>query len=135
VRFAESFVLDTRQLVTELAKHVTKGGVPRGKELNIAISYFIKDLFSMADRGFVLDLVNDSPYFPHLTPVTQAHLYLTGLNAAPTPVRTFNFTFLRIIVDHEHYLPLNLPIPDKIDSISHLVERLWLVHGARLTVA
>ena len=59
-RVEEAFASDTKLLLTELAKHVLRSGIPREKDLNLAIAYFVKDLFSVVDRGFALDLVKQS---------------------------------------------------------------------------
>lgn len=37
----------------------------------------------------------------------------------------FKFVVLKILCDHELYIPLNLPIRDKIDSAANVKEQFW----------
>ncbi|KAL6067850.1 Dedicator of cytokinesis protein 6 [Balamuthia mandrillaris] len=117
-RFDVVYLDDLKILVGYLMKKVQHGCVQnnlvQARDLNIYLAYFMKDLFSVADRGFTFDLIYQ--YISQLNP--------TGM----TTLTTFKFTFLKIVIDHEHYIPLNLPLPDKIDKIDGLVQRLWQKH-------
>lgn len=101
----------------------------QAERLNISLAFFLSDLLSLADRGFVFSLVRAhykqvgvarSPTggtagggqrdcnVAHWPPLRQV---ATRLQSAPNPVAllTLRMDFTRILCSHEHYVTLNLP--------------------------
>jgi hypothetical protein len=81
---------------------------------NNHLALFFNDLFGILDRGFVLSLV---------------HTYLSGLNSAAVKRKSWDptfvkFQFLKILSEYEHYVPLVLPLQDKIDT-NMLQQKFW----------
>lgn len=74
------------------------------------VALFLKDLFTIYDRGLIMDLV---------------YLFQSKL---PNNSANLKFEFLRIICDYEHYIQLNLPLPDRITDIPSLDMTLWTNH-------
>ena len=115
----ESVPRDTRftaDVGTELAKLAaltldevnSKGSMARFINENLA--FFFKDLLSVFDRGLIMDLI---------------YLYQSKL---PVQAVALRFEFLRILCDYEHYVQLNLPLPDRIADIPTLEMTLWTNH-------
>lgn len=68
------------------------------QSLNASLGFFIFDLFSVMDRGFVFDLIR------------TYNKVLIAKNAASLPeLMSYKMDFLRIVCSHEHYIALNLP--------------------------
>ncbi|XP_028405691.1 dedicator of cytokinesis protein 9-like isoform X2 [Dendronephthya gigantea] len=65
------------------------------KEANIHMAYFVKGCFTYIDRGFVFQMIS---------------YYNEQFKDADTQMMEFRFDFLKIICQHEHYIPLNLPL-------------------------
>ncbi|XP_018114075.1 dedicator of cytokinesis protein 8 isoform X1 [Xenopus laevis] len=68
----------------------------QAEKINISLAFFLYDLLSLMDRGFVFNLIKH--YCNQLT---------TKLNSFPTLI-SMRLEFLRILCSHEHYLNLNL---------------------------
>uniref|UniRef100_A0A8D1VA83 Dedicator of cytokinesis 6 n=1 Tax=Sus scrofa TaxID=9823 RepID=A0A8D1VA83_PIG len=70
------------------------------ERLNASLAFFLSDLLSLVDRGFVFSLVR-----AHYKQVA------TRLQSAPNPavLLTLRMDFTRILCNHEHYVTLNLP--------------------------
>ena len=80
-------------------------------DANNYLALFIRDLFVVYDRGQAIDMVRG--YIEDISPAkleTQEQLTLSYLK----------FDFLKIVVDYEHYIQLNLPLPHKINSAQNL---------------
>uniref|UniRef100_A0A4W3ICG8 Dedicator of cytokinesis 7 n=1 Tax=Callorhinchus milii TaxID=7868 RepID=A0A4W3ICG8_CALMI len=67
------------------------------ERLNVSLAFFINDLLSVMDRGFVFSLIKS--YWKQVTDVSHLDSTLVSLR----------LDFLRIICSHEHYVTLNLP--------------------------
>lgn len=65
--------------------------------LNASLSFFIFDLFSVMDRGFVFGLIK------------TYYKVLISKNASIPDLMNYKIDFLRIVCSHEHYVALNLP--------------------------
>jgi dedicator of cytokinesis protein 6/7/8 len=65
--------------------------------LNNSLAFFVLDLFSILDRGFVFVLIKN---FLKV---------ITTKSSAITEVNHYKLDFLRIVCSHEHFIALNLP--------------------------
>ncbi|XP_026325619.1 dedicator of cytokinesis protein 7 isoform X2 [Hyposmocoma kahamanoa] len=102
-RFPEQFTDD----ITTLVNTVTSEIISRyGKEsrltqsLNNSLAFFLFDLLSIMDRGYVFNLIRS--YYK------QMCAKIASLPQA-VPLVHYKIAFLRIICSHEHYVALNLP--------------------------
>ncbi|KAI1899148.1 hypothetical protein AGOR_G00058550 [Albula goreensis] len=99
-RFSASFHHTVETLVTMLMPHITqkfKGNLDAARNANHSLAVFIKRCFTFMDRGFVFKQINN--YINCFLPGDCKTLY------------EFKFEFLRVVCNHEHYVPLNLPMP------------------------
>eukprot|EP01102_Stenamoeba_stenopodia_P018092 TRINITY_DN6594_c0_g1_i2.p1 TRINITY_DN6594_c0_g1~~TRINITY_DN6594_c0_g1_i2.p1 ORF type:complete len:603 (-),score=115.58 TRINITY_DN6594_c0_g1_i2:1059-2867(-) len=87
---------------------------------NSYLGFFVKDLFSLLDRGFVLSLVHEY--------VTITSSQVQNGQVQKSSVLKDKFSFLRIICDYEHFIPLNLPITQPLASINNLTLTNWKRH-------
>ena len=114
-RVSTKFIESLQQLISSFADEVKRRVNGRqGRELNETIAYFLKDMLSLIDRGAVFDLMNR--YCAKL--LEKGHAGLAQLQ----------FNFLAIITSYEHYVPLNLPLPDRIDAIPKIISLFWEKH-------
>ncbi|XP_035698985.1 dedicator of cytokinesis protein 7-like isoform X3 [Branchiostoma floridae] len=70
------------------------------QHLNASLAFFLTDLLSLMDRGFVFNLIK--------TYCKQVSGKIASL-ANSTTLTTLKLEFLRIICSHEHFVVLNLP--------------------------
>ena len=101
-RFPHQFTDDLLTLVhlvaTKVVGYHTNSNNPKFAEsLNASLGFFIFDLFSVMDRGFVFTLVKN-----HFK-------VLISKNTAIPDLMTYKIDFLRIVCSHEHFFALNLP--------------------------
>nr|XP_057907975.1 dedicator of cytokinesis protein 9-like [Doryrhamphus excisus] len=99
-RFPGSFYHAVETLVNMLMPHITqkyKDNLDVARNANYSLAVFIKRCFTFMDRGFVFKQINNYMNF-----------FLPG---DPKTLYEFKFEFLRIVCSHEHYVPLNLPMP------------------------
>uniref|UniRef100_A0A8C4VB35 Dedicator of cytokinesis 7 n=1 Tax=Falco tinnunculus TaxID=100819 RepID=A0A8C4VB35_FALTI len=87
-RFPERFMDDVTALVSTIAEMVER--------LNTSLAFFLNDLLSIMDRGFVFALIKTC--YKQLYSLTN-----------PSNLASLRLDFLRIICSHEHYVTLNLP--------------------------
>ncbi|XP_066135239.1 dedicator of cytokinesis protein 10 isoform X4 [Saccopteryx bilineata] len=98
-RFSESYQNELDNLVMALADHVIwkhKDAFEETKRANHSVARFLKRCFTFMDRGFVFKMVNN---------------YISMLS--PGEVKTlcqYKFDFLQEVCQHEHFIPLCLPI-------------------------
>uniref|UniRef100_A0A4W6EHU5 Dedicator of cytokinesis 9b n=1 Tax=Lates calcarifer TaxID=8187 RepID=A0A4W6EHU5_LATCA len=98
-RFSASFYHAVETLVNMLMPHITqkyKDNLDAARNANHSLAVFIKRCFTFMDRGFVFKQINN--YMNCFVPGDPKTLY------------EFKFEFLRVVCNHEHYVPLNLPI-------------------------
>uniref|UniRef100_A0A3Q3DF16 Dedicator of cytokinesis protein 9-like n=1 Tax=Hippocampus comes TaxID=109280 RepID=A0A3Q3DF16_HIPCM len=98
--FSASFYHAVEILVNTLIPHITqkyKDNLDAARNANHSLAVFIKRCFTFMDRGFVFKQINN--YMNCFIPGDSKTLY------------EFKFEFLRIVCNHEHYIPLNLPMP------------------------
>ncbi|XP_077077553.1 dedicator of cytokinesis protein 9 isoform X2 [Siphateles boraxobius] len=99
-RFSASFYHSVETLVTMLMPHITqkyKDNLDATRNANHSLAVFIKRCFTFMDRGFVFKQINN--YISCFMPGDCKTLY------------EFKFEFLKVACNHEHYVPLNLPMP------------------------
>ncbi|TMW54842.1 hypothetical protein DOY81_000075 [Sarcophaga bullata] len=65
--------------------------------LNASLSFFVFDLFSVMDRGFIFGLIK------------TYYKVLISKNASIPDLMNYKIDFLRIVCSHEHFVALNLP--------------------------
>ncbi|XP_060625512.2 dedicator of cytokinesis protein 9 isoform X1 [Anolis sagrei] len=98
-RFPASYHHAVETVVNMLMPHITqkyKDNPEASKNANHSLAVFIKRCFTFMDRGFVFKQINN--YITFFTP------------GDPKTLFEFKFEFLRVVCNHEHYIPLNLPM-------------------------
>ncbi|KAF4014639.1 hypothetical protein G4228_005938 [Cervus hanglu yarkandensis] len=103
LRFPGRFLDDIAALVGSVGLEVitrVHKDAELAERLNASLAFFLSDLLSLVDRGFVFSLVR-----AHYKQVA------TRLQSAPNPavLLTLRMDFTRILCSHEHYVTLNLP--------------------------
>ncbi|XP_036403695.1 dedicator of cytokinesis protein 11 [Megalops cyprinoides] len=122
-RFPDSYHQALQSLLLSTLPHITirHAEIPEeARCINLSLANFIKRCFTFMNRGFAFSLVND---------------YMCGFSLKDPKVLTeMKFDFLMTVCNHEHYIPLNLPMPfgrTKLqrvqDLISYAVERFGAV--------
>nr|XP_020657235.1 dedicator of cytokinesis protein 9 isoform X5 [Pogona vitticeps] len=99
-RFSASYHHAVETVVNMLMPHITqkyKDNPEASKNANHSLAVFIKRCFTFMDRGFVFKQINN--YITFFAP------------GDPKTLFEFKFEFLRVVCNHEHYIPLNLPMP------------------------
>ncbi|ETE65390.1 Dedicator of cytokinesis protein 9, partial [Ophiophagus hannah] len=99
-RFPASFHHAVETVVNMLMPHITqkyKDNPEASKNANYSLAVFIKQCFTFMDRGFIFKQINN--YISFFAP------------GDPKALFEFKFEFLRAVCNHEHYIPLNLPMP------------------------
>ncbi|XP_056870201.1 dedicator of cytokinesis protein 9-like isoform X2 [Takifugu flavidus] len=99
-RFSATFHHSVETLVNLIMPHITqkyKDNLDAARNANHSLAVFIKRCFNLMDRGFVFKQINN--YMSCFTP------------GDPKTLFEFKFEFLRVVCNHEHYVPLNLPMP------------------------
>uniref|UniRef100_A0A8C3N0W6 Uncharacterized protein n=1 Tax=Geospiza parvula TaxID=87175 RepID=A0A8C3N0W6_GEOPR len=99
-RFSASFHHAVETVVNMLMPHITqkyRDNPEASKNANHSLAAFIKRCFTFMDRGFVFKQINN--YISCFAP------------GDPKALFEFKFEFLRVVCNHEHYIPLNLPMP------------------------
>ncbi|XP_037552296.1 dedicator of cytokinesis protein 9 [Nematolebias whitei] len=99
-RFSASFYHAVETLVNMLMPHITqkyKDNLDASRNANHSLAVFIKRCFTFMDRGFIFKQINN-----------YMNCFVPG---DPKTLFEFKFEFLRVVCNHEHYVPLNLPMP------------------------
>ncbi|XP_053147840.1 dedicator of cytokinesis protein 6 isoform X4 [Hemicordylus capensis] len=103
LRFPGRFVDDISALVcavsAEIASRCQKD-VELVEHLNSSLAFFLNDLLSLMDRGFVFNLLR--AYYKQIS-----NRLLNTQN--PNTLVALRMDFIRILCSHEHYVTLNLP--------------------------
>ncbi|XP_028923396.1 dedicator of cytokinesis protein 11 isoform X2 [Ornithorhynchus anatinus] len=99
-RFPESYHHVLHSLLLAIIPHVTirYGEIPdESRNVNFSLANFLKRCLTFMDRGFIFNLIND---------------YVSGFSPKdPKVLSEYKFEFLQTVCNHEHYIPLNLPMP------------------------
>ncbi|KAM8843766.1 dedicator of cytokinesis protein 7 isoform 2-T2 [Spinachia spinachia] len=102
-RFPDRFVDDVAALVCAISADVASRyhkDVELVERLNSSLAFFLNDLLSLMDRGFVFNLIRS--YYKQIG--NKLH---TTQN--PSSLNALRVDFTRIVCSHEHYVVLNLP--------------------------
>ncbi|CAH2315231.1 dedicator of cytokinesis 11 isoform X3 [Pelobates cultripes] len=98
-RFPDSYQNALHSLLLSIIPHVTirYGEIQEeSRNGNMSLANFIKRCLTFMDRGFVFTLMND---------------YMSGFSPKDPKILTeYKFEFLQTICNHEHFIPLNLPM-------------------------
>eukprot|EP00095_Tigriopus_kingsejongensis_P000113 snap_masked-scaffold265_size231475-processed-gene-1.10 protein:Tk00113 transcript:snap_masked-scaffold265_size231475-processed-gene-1.10-mRNA-1 annotation:"dedicator of cytokinesis protein 7-like isoform x2" len=103
-RFSEQFHSDLVGMVASLTSDIVclQKKVPEMVEkLNSSLAFFLHDLLSVMDRGFVFSLIRS-----YMKDVSSR---MTTTIAESLPLWNLQLDFVRIICSHEHFVSLNLP--------------------------
>ncbi|KAM8953703.1 dedicator of cytokinesis protein 10 [Pelodytes ibericus] len=98
-RFPESFLSELDTLVMGFSDHIIwkyKDAVEETRKANLSMASFIKRCFTFMDRGFIFKMV--SSHISMFSPGDHKDLY------------QYKFEFLQEVCNHEHLVPLCLPI-------------------------
>ncbi|XP_067028614.1 dedicator of cytokinesis protein 7-like isoform X1 [Acropora muricata] len=103
-RFPEEFLGDIRTMVNSTVYEIATKieDFVLAERLNSSLAFFLFDLFSLIDRGFVFELVKQ---------YCKEMLYQSTIVPEASQLR---LEFLRIVCSHEHYVTLNLPFPSPL---------------------
>uniref|UniRef100_A0ABM5EVP8 Dedicator of cytokinesis protein 11 isoform X1 n=1 Tax=Pogona vitticeps TaxID=103695 RepID=A0ABM5EVP8_9SAUR len=98
-RFPESYNNVLHSLLLAIIPHVNirYSEIPEeSRNVNFSLASFLKRCLTFMDRGFIFTLIND---------------YISGFSPKdPKVLVEYKFEFLQTICNHEHYIPLNLPM-------------------------
>ncbi|KAL4631188.1 dedicator of cytokinesis protein 11 [Arapaima gigas] len=124
-RFPDRFHQALQSLLLSIMPHITIRHVEIPEEahcINLSLANFIKRCLTFMNRGFVFSLVND---------------YMCGFSPKdPKVLMEMKFDFLMTVCNHEHYIPLNLPmafgrtklqrVQGKIPIWAHMADAYYL---------
>uniref|UniRef100_A0A3Q3BHB6 Dedicator of cytokinesis 6 n=1 Tax=Kryptolebias marmoratus TaxID=37003 RepID=A0A3Q3BHB6_KRYMA len=102
-RFPDRFIDDIAALVCAISADIASRyhkDVELVERLNSSLAFFLNDLLSLMDRGFVFNLIRS--YYKQI-----ANKLHTAQN--PSSLNALRMDFIRIVCSHEHYAILNLP--------------------------
>ncbi|XP_062614003.1 dedicator of cytokinesis protein 7-like [Saccostrea cucullata] len=97
------FVEDIEALMNLVNKEITDKYIKEPqiiRSLNTSLAFFLHDLLSFMDRGFVFNLIAN-----YCGAIAEKIQTLSD----STTLMLHRLDFLRIVCSHEHYFPLNLP--------------------------
>ncbi|XP_076837011.1 dedicator of cytokinesis protein 10 isoform X3 [Brachyhypopomus gauderio] len=99
-RFPGTFQSHVETLIMTVSDHIywkSKEQLEETRVANQAVAAFVKRCFTLMDRGFTFKLISN---------------YINMIAASDNKMLCeFKFEFLREVCNHEHYIPLSLPIP------------------------
>ncbi|XP_046891317.1 dedicator of cytokinesis protein 10 isoform X2 [Hypomesus transpacificus] len=99
-RFPSTYLNRVETLVMTVSDHVfwkNKDLAEETRSANLAVAAFVKRCFTLMDRGFTFKLISN---------------YINMITATDSKVLCeLKFEFLRDVCNHEHYIPLSLPLP------------------------
>ncbi|XP_012583037.1 PREDICTED: dedicator of cytokinesis protein 10 isoform X2 [Condylura cristata] len=97
-RFPESYQNELDNLVMVLSDHVIwkcRDAQEETRRANQSVARFLKRCFTFMDRGFVFKMVNN---------------YISMFSGDLKTLCSYKFEFLQEVCQHEHFIPLCLPI-------------------------
>ena len=113
-RFSATFVRDLEGLLALFAWQIQKrsSGGPNllAKSVNRHMALFIRDLFSVMDRGVVFRII-ESVLFAMAPVGTDDDLALVELK----------LDFLRVITEYKYWVALNLPLPGELTTVKNIL--------------
>lgn len=108
-RFPHQFTDDIAtvvHLVTSKVIGFHSSDAKQAQSLNTSLAFFVFDLLSIMDRGFVFGLIKI--YFK----------ILNSKNASIPDLTHYKIDFLRVVCSHEHFVALNLPFGTPYTALS-----------------
>ncbi|XP_028319595.1 dedicator of cytokinesis protein 10 isoform X5 [Gouania willdenowi] len=106
-RFPSSYQSRVETLVETVSEHIfwkNKDLADETRSANSAVASFVKRCFTLMDRGFTFKLISN---------------YINMITATDSKILCeLKFDFLRDVCNHEHYIPLSLPLPSARISVS-----------------
>lgn len=113
-RFPHQFTDDLVSIVQQVAAKVitfhSNGGANTDAKqiqtLNASLAFFIFDLLSIMDRGFIFGLIN-----------TYYKVLISKTSSSPDLIH-YKLDFLRVVCSHEHFIALNLPFGTPYTALS-----------------
>ncbi|XP_041739997.1 dedicator of cytokinesis protein 11 isoform X1 [Coregonus clupeaformis] len=121
-RFPDSFHQALQSLLLSIMPHITIRHVEIPEEarcVNLSLAGFIKRCLTFMNRGFGFSLIND---------------YMCGFTLKDPKVLTeMKFDFLMTVCNHEHYIPLNLPMAfgrTKLQRVQDFISYATEIFGA-----
>eukprot|EP01113_Clastostelium_recurvatum_P000766 TRINITY_DN1033_c0_g1_i4.p1 TRINITY_DN1033_c0_g1~~TRINITY_DN1033_c0_g1_i4.p1 ORF type:complete len:1958 (+),score=678.41 TRINITY_DN1033_c0_g1_i4:71-5944(+) len=120
-RFSLWFHAELQRLVSVLVWEAKRTSGPFARELIRQLALFIVDLLPVMDRGYLFKLIERivKDLDPAITSPGLNGSAGGGSNEGPDVLIELKFVFLKIImVEYEFLVPLNLPLPDKIETIA-----------------
>ncbi|XP_069749821.1 dedicator of cytokinesis protein 11 isoform X2 [Narcine bancroftii] len=98
-RFPECYQHTVQSLLLAIIPHISLryGEIPQeSRNVNISWAHFMKRSLTLMDRGFIFNQIND---------------YVSCFSPKDTKaLMEYKLDFLRIVCNHEHFIPLNLPM-------------------------
>uniref|UniRef100_A0A674E0Q0 Dedicator of cytokinesis 11 n=1 Tax=Salmo trutta TaxID=8032 RepID=A0A674E0Q0_SALTR len=118
-RFPDSFHQALQSLLLSIMPHITIRHVEIPEEarcVNLSLAGFIKRCLTFMNRGFGFSLIND---------------YMCGFTLKDPKVLTeMKFDFLMTVCNHEHYIPLNLPMAFGRTKLQRVQGKLLSLHAS-----
>ncbi|KAG7268881.1 hypothetical protein CRUP_032988, partial [Coryphaenoides rupestris] len=106
-RFPSSYLARVEGLLETLSDHVfwKHKELPEDTRIaTLAVAAFVKRCFTLMDRGFTFKLISN---------------YVNMITATDSKMLCeLKFEFLREVCNHEHYIPLSLPLPSARITVS-----------------
>ncbi|XP_035010068.1 dedicator of cytokinesis protein 10 isoform X4 [Hippoglossus stenolepis] len=106
-RFPSTYLSRVDTLVETVSEHIfwkNKDLPEETRSANLAVAAFVKRCFTLMDRGFTFKLISN---------------YVNMITATDSKVLCeLKFEFLRDVCNHEHYIPLSLPLPSARIAVS-----------------
>ncbi|XP_069126839.1 dedicator of cytokinesis protein 7-like isoform X2 [Argopecten irradians] len=103
MRFPDHFIEDINTLISTFIRDILDRYIKEPvliRSLNTSLAFFLHDLISYMDRGYVFQLIRQ-----YCKTVSDRLRTL----ADSTTLMLLRLDFIRIVCSHEHFFPLNLP--------------------------
>ena len=105
-QFTDDLVMIVQLVSSKVVWYHNNSDAKQAQSLNASLAFFIFDLLSIMDRGFVFGLINS--YYK---------VIISKSVSVPDLVH-YKLDFLRIVCCHEHFVALNLPFGTPYTTLS-----------------
>lgn len=105
-QFTDDLVTVVHLVSTKVVGFHSCGDPKEAQSLNASIAFFLFDLLSICDRGFVFGLIN-----------TYYKVMISKVLSVPD-LTHYKLDFLRVVCSHEHFVALNLPFGTPYTALS-----------------
>lgn len=105
-QFTEDIIMVVQLVINKVVWYNNNSDAKQAQSLNSSLAFFLFDLLSIMDRGFVFGLINS--YYK---------IMISKGGSIPELVH-YKLDFLRIVCCHEHFVPLNLPFGTPYTALS-----------------